>query len=61
MPEAQELLREGLGGSVAGFVAVVGDEDVLDGLALEEGEVVGGEALDAVARRDVAEAGATRR
>lgn len=30
---------------------------MLDALALEEGEVIGREALDAVARRDVAEAG----
>ena len=58
MPFGDQLLRERLGGTVAGVVAVVGDQDVLGAVALEGRQVVEGEAFDAVAARDVPEAGA---
>ena len=58
MPSPASLLASSSRGPVAGVVAVVGDQHPLGAVRLEGLEVVRGEALDAVARGHVAEAGA---
>jgi hypothetical protein len=47
----RQVLGQGLGGAIAGLVGIVGDHHPRDPEALDCREMLGGEALDAVARR----------
>ena len=58
MPASWRVLGQPRGGGIAGRVAVVGDQHALDAVALEGGQVVGGETAHAIGRRHLAVAGA---